>query len=442
MGRLYHRGRTLQGKLSYQETVKWLYDLSKKERSGMRLGLDSVTGLCKRVNDPQDSYRAIHVAGTNGKGSVSHMVEAVLRTSRCRTGLYTSPHLQTFCERIIANGDMITEEEMVAIGQELLPHVEDMGFGPTFFDVTTTMAFMHFRNIEVERAVVEVGLGGRLDSTNVLHKVDVCAITSIGLEHTNVLGKDIPSITMEKASIIKPGSIVVVGNLPAEGVPIVNRMADERKAKEVRGMADMEVLDHSIDGLRCRVSGRNSEYKFTMPVLGRHQALNAAVAIAALEALDDPPKRAEVETGLSEVEVPGRMEIVDHGPLVMIDGGHNPAAGAEVAATMDELFPDKEIVLVIGMMKDKDVGSFLGNLSGRVSSVVATKAMSERAVPPHRLEEGAKGRCQNVSGAENIKDAMDMAVDIAGKDGVVLVTGSFYLAGEARQMFKPVRHNI
>jgi dihydrofolate synthase/folylpolyglutamate synthase len=335
---------------------------------------------------------------------------------------------------------MITEGEIVDIGQELFPHVEDMGFEPTFFDVTTTMAFMHFREEEVERAVVEVGLGGRLDSTNVLDKVDVCAITSIGLEHTDVLGTDIPSITVEKASIIKKGSTVVVGDIPAEGVPVVNRLANERKAKEVCGMADLEVLDHTIDGLHCRIAGRRAEYEFTMPVLGRHQAKNAAVAIAALEALDEPPDKAEIEMGLSEIELPGRMEILDHGPLVMVDGAHNPAAGAEVAKALEELFPETEIVLVIGMMKDKDMESFLRALSGPMTSIIATKARSERAIPPHKLEESVKGHCGMVSSADNVREAMQSAIDLAGNDGVVLATGSFYVAGEVRQIFRPVEH--
>ena len=338
--------------LTYEEAVRWIYDLSKGERSNMRLGLQSITELCKRVGDPQDTFSSVHITGTNGKGSVAHMIESVLRVKGHTTGLYTSPHIQSFCERIQVKGERIKEERIAALAQELHPHVEDMGGTPSFFDVTTALAFMHFRDNLVDKAVVEVGLGGRLDSTNVLRRVEVCVMTSAGLDHTDVLGKDVLSIVREKAAIAKKFSVMVVGEVPSETFPIIVEIAHERGVETVRKSATMEVVEAGLDGTKVKLKGDLADYEVVLPLLGRHQAINAAVAVAALENMSEPPTKAQVEKGLSVVEVPGRLEIVKKEPLVLLDGAHNPAAGAVLAKALLELYKEKRVVLVVGMMKD------------------------------------------------------------------------------------------
>jgi dihydrofolate synthase/folylpolyglutamate synthase len=428
--------------LSYEEAVQWIYDLSKKERSGMRLGLESIRGLCKRVGEPHRSFSSIHVAGTNGKGSVAHMMDAILRQEGDGIGLYTSPHLQTFCERVQVGGRMVTEDEVVAIAQELFPHVEAMDFGPTFFDVTTALAFMHFEDKGVSRAVVEVGLGGRLDSTNVLEDVTTCVISSVGLEHTDVLGDDLSKILWEKASIIKPGSRVVVGDVPGELIGVVEDMARDRKALEVVPCLGLEVLEKDVDGQRFQVSGSEEVYDIRLPLMGAHQAFNAALAVTALTSSGLPVSTKAMVEGLASVKVPGRLEVMQKAPLVLIDGAHNPAAAGHVARTLEEVLDGRDVVLVLGMMLDKDIDGFVSAMAPVVSSIVATRADSDRAVAAKEIGRLAEGKVGKVHLTGDVREALDMAKDIAGKDGVVLVTGSFYVAGEARQVYRPVDHYL
>jgi dihydrofolate synthase/folylpolyglutamate synthase len=423
--------------LTYDEAIKWIYDLSKGERSNMRMGLTSITELCKRVGDPQDSFSSVHITGTNGKGSVAHMIESVLRVKGRTTGLYTSPHLQSFRERIQVKGDMIKEGRIAALAQELYPHVEEMGGTPSFFDVTTALAFMHFKDNLVDKAVIEVGLGGRLDSTNVLRRVEVCVMTSAGLDHTDVLGKGILSIVREKAAIAKKFSVLVVGEVPSETFPIIVEIAHEKGVETVRKSATLDLVEASLDGTKVKLKGDLAEYDFKLPLIGKHQAINAAVAVAALENMSEPPTKGQVEKGLSIVEVPGRLEVVKKEPLVLLDGAHNPAAGAVLAKALLELYKEKRVILVIGMMKDKDMQGFVDALAPATSAMIATKADSLRALPPEDIVKAAQGKCGWIYSAPTVKEAMELALEKAGKDGVVVATGSFYVVGEARQMFKP-----
>jgi len=424
--------------LSYQEAVRWIYDLARGERSNMRLGLQSITELCKRVGDPQDTFTSVHITGTNGKGSVAHMIESVLEAKGHTTGLYTSPHLQSFCERIQVNGRMIGEDRIAALAQELFPHVKDMGGAPSFFDVTTALAFMHFRDSKVDKAVVEVGLGGRLDSTNVLRRVEVCVMTSVGLDHTDVLGKDVLSIVREKAAIAKKFAVMIVGEVPSETFPIIVEIAHEKGIEAIRKAATVEVLEAGIDSTRVTIKGDLAEYNIDLPLIGRHQAQNAAVAVAALESMAEPPSKAQIEAGLSTVKIPGRLEVVSREPLVLLDGAHNPPAGKVLASALQELFKERRVVVVLGMMKDKDLAGFVEALAPASSAIIATRADSPRALLPEEVLKAAQGRCGWLYSAPTVKEAMAMAVEKAGTDGVVVATGSFYVVGEARQMFRPV----
>lgn len=423
--------------LTYQEAVRWIYDLAKGERSNMRLGLQSVTELCKRVGDPQDTFSSVHITGTNGKGSVAHMVESVLKAKGHTTGLYTSPHLQSFCERIQVKGKMIGEDRIAALAQELFPHVKDMGGTPSFFDVTTTLAFMHFRDCGVDKAVIEVGLGGRLDSTNILRRVEVCVMTSIGLDHTDVLGKDVLSIVREKAAIAKKFAVMIVGEVPPEAFPVIVEIAHEKGIETVRKAASVEVLEAGLDGMRLTIKGDLSEYNVLLPLIGRHQAQNAAVAVAALESMAAPPSKSQIEDGLAVVKVPGRLEVVSKEPLVLLDGAHNPSAGHVLASTLQELVKERRVIVVLGMMRDKDLPGFVEALAPACSAIIATRADSPRALLPEEVLKAAQGRCGWLFSAPTVKEAVAMAVEKAGKDGVVVATGSFYVVGETRQMFRP-----
>jgi len=429
-------------KLTYEEAVRWIYDLAKGERSNMRLGLQSITELCKRVGDPQDTFTSVHITGTNGKGSVAHMVESVLRIKGHTTGLYTSPHLQSFCERIMVKGEMIPEDRIASLAQELFPHVKELGDAPSFFDVTTALAFMHFHERKVDKAVVEVGLGGRLDSTNVLRRVEVCVLTSAGLDHTDVLGKDVLSIVREKAAIAKKYSVMVVGDVPPETFPVIVEMSHERGVETVRKAAGYEVLETGPDGMKVRITGDLHEYAVDLPLLGKHQALNAAVAVAALENMAEPPTRSDIERGLMRVEVPGRLEVVHKGPLVILDGAHNPPAGAVLSKALLELYKEHKVVMVLGMMRDKDASGFIDAVAPATSAIIATRASSPRSLAPEEVLKAAQGKCGWLYSAPTVKEAMEMALDKAGKDGVVVATGSFYVVGEARQMFRPTRQAV
>lgn len=392
-------------------------------------------------NPERESGKIIHVAGSNGKGSVCAMIESILRAAGYKTGLYTSPHLVRVNERIRVNGTCIPDnelEELIRITDKCAGDYAKQPGGReiTFFEFLTALAFEHFRRQKVEVLVLETGMGGRLDATNAVN-AQVSVITSISLEHTRYLGPDLASIAAEKGGIIKPGAPLITGSLPDEALAVIKKLAAEKKTRVIQ--ADQTVTirrkKQTIEGQKISIeSAANSYGTVQMPLLGAHQLENAAIAVAALEEWSrinsvDLPAEA-VKNGLSSVSWPGRMQVIATSPLTIIDGAHNPEAAAALNDALRELFGERPVYLILGMCADKDTAGYIRNFTVPISHCWAVGLANERGLPPEKLALHVKSKgwpCSVASIPQALKEAGLAALK---NNAVLCVAGSFFLAGE------------
>ena len=420
----------------YSSAVAYLYRLQKH---GIKLGLTTITALMGRLGMPQTRYRTLHIAGTNGKGSTAAMAAAVLQAAGYRVGLYTSPHLVEFRERIRVNGELIAESQVAQLTEQL--HVLcQPDLSPTFFEYTTAMAFQHFADSEVDIAVLEVGLGGRFDATNVVTPM-ACAVTTISLDHQEYLGTTRSSIAFEKAGIIKPGVPVVLGRLDDDARRAIEQVAGERQAPVFRLNRDFHTegdtpRQFSYRGLGMQYDG------LTCALEGRHQLDNAACALALLGAAAPQGIAVTAEavrTGLRVVNWAGRLEVVDHRPTILLDGAHNPAAATALADYLMHAAQSSRahpVVLVLGMMRDKDHRGFVEPLRSLVDEVVLTQADLPRAATAQELLASLGGLLPHPYVMPSLNEAMALARRLATPDGLVCVTGSLMLVGECKAWFR------
>ena len=421
--------------MTYSSAVAYLYRLQKH---GIKLGLVTMTALMVRLGMPQTRYRTLHIAGTNGKGSTAAMAAAVLQAAGYRVGLYTSPHLVEFRERIRVNGEMIAESRVAQLTEQLQALCQP-DLSPTFFEYTTAMAFQHFADSGVDVAVLEVGLGGRFDATNVVMPM-ACAVTTISLDHQEYLGTTCSSIAFEKAGILKPGVPVVLGRIEDDAWRTIEQAARERQAPVFRLNEDFrtegeEPQQFSYRGLGMQYDG------LTCALEGRHQLDNAACALALLGAA--APKGIAVtadavRAGLRAVNWAGRLEVVDRRPTILLDGAHNPAAATALADSLtrsDRSHPSRPVVLVLGMMSDKDHRGFVEPLRDLIDEVVLTQADLPRAATAQELQASLEGLLPHPHLVPSISDAMALARQLATPDGLVCVTGSLMLVGECKAWF-------
>jgi len=421
--------------MTYSSAVAYLYRLQKH---GIKLGLVTMTALMVRLGMPQIRYRTLHIAGTNGKGSTAAMAAAVLQAAGYRVGLYTSPHLVEFRERIRVNGEMIAESRVAQLTEQLQALCQP-DLSPTFFEYTTAMAFQHFADSGVDVAVLEVGLGGRFDATNVVAPM-ACAVTTISLDHQEYLGTTCSSIAFEKAGIIKPDVPVVLGRIEDHALRTIERAARERQAPVFRLNEDFrtegeEPQQFSYRGLGMQYDG------LTCALEGRHQLDNAACALALLGAA--APKGIAVtadavRAGLHAVNWAGRLEVVDRRPTILLDGAHNPAAATALADSLtrsDRSHPSRPVVLVLGMMRDKDHRGFVEALRDLVDEVVLTQADLPRSATAQELRASLEGLLPHPHVVPSISDAMALARQLATPEGLVCVTGSLMLVGECKAWF-------
>ncbi len=407
--------------------------------SGVRPGLERIRLLVETMGSPHLGYPIIHVAGTNGKTSTTRFSSLLLVAHGLSTGSFISPHLERIEERLGVNGRIATEDEFalavsdVAAFAQILEDRGDAEF--TYFELTTAMAFAFFVEQAVEAAVVEVGLGGRLDATNVV-EADVAVLTSVGLEHTEYLGPTVEAIATEKLAIAGPGSILVTGPLEPSVAELAAATARRLGIEHRAYGRDFSVeARQALGGWIVGIRGAEDEYDdVVLNVHGRHQTLNAAVSVAAVEALLgrglDPSAVAEAAAAFT---TPGRMEPVATGPLVLLDGAHNPEGMGVLARALAEEYSLMRWVVVLGVMGDKDVESMVRALAGRMESVVTTAAAGERAVPAAVLAQRLAAVVDvPVEAGGDPASALAVARGLAGEDGGVLVTGSLYLVGEVR----------
>ncbi len=422
--------------MTYSSAVAYLFRLQKH---GIKLGLATMTALTVRLGMPQTKYRTLHIAGTNGKGSTAAMAAAVLQAAGYRVGLYTSPHLVEFRERIRVNGEMIPELRVAQLTEQFQALCQP-DLSPTFFEYTTAMALQHFADSGVDVAVLEVGLGGRFDATNVVTPM-ACAVTTIALDHQEYLGTTGSSIAFEKAGIIKPGVPVVLGRLDDDAWRTIDQVARERQAPVFRLNQDFRTegeapRQFSYYGLAMHYDG------LTCALEGRHQLDNAACALALLEAAAPQGivvTAEAVSAGLRGVNWAGRLEVIDRHPIVLLDGAHNPAAAAVLADFLthsDRSQPSRPVVLVLGMMRDKDHRGFFEPMRGLVDEVVLTQADLPRSATTQELRASLEGLVLHPHVMPLLSDAMALARQLATPDGLVCVTGSLMLVGECQAWFR------
>lgn len=431
----------------YQDVERAL--LARWPETRMEPSLDRIRLLMQLMGDPQRSFTSIHITGTNGKTSTGRMIDALLRELGLRVGRYSSPHLQDMRERIALLGELIDEETFVGTYEEVLPYVglveERLGVPMSYFEVMTGMAYAAFADAPVDAAVVEVGLGGAWDATNVIDAA-VAVLTPISLDHTHLLGDDVTDIAGEKAGIIKPDSFVVMAQQPVPAAEVVLRRCAEVGATVAREGLEFGVLSQevAVGGQLVSIRGLETTYEDVfLPLHGTYQAGNAAVAIAAVEAFG-AKKELEIDAvraAFADVRSPGRLEVVRRSPTVLVDSSHNPAGMRATVAALDESFSFQRLVGVVGVMRDKDVAGVLEALEPALDHIVVTRNNSERSLPPDELGDLARDIFgpERVTVADRLDDALDIAISLAeeGADLVgsglgVLVTGSVVTAGDAR----------
>ncbi len=425
--------------MTYPDSVRFLYSLANETRTA-ELGLTRITRLLEALGDPHQGTRFVHVAGTNGKGSTCAMIESALRAAGRRTGLYTSPHLVEPTERISIQGRPVSREDFalafrqVHAAAERLLREELIAQHPTYFETVTAMAFWLFRRYGVEIAVLEVGLGGRLDATNVVHPL-VSVITPVDFDHEKYLGKSLESIAWEKAGILKAGADAVFAPQRSEVAEALERAARERGIAPVWAAqlwrAEDVVLEPS--GSRFTACGR-VRIPVACPLPGEHQVTNAITAIAVLDRLGVPVSA--VQEGIARVRWPGRLERVASQPDIYLDGAHNPAGAQALAAYIRRFYAGRRVWLIYGAARDKAVAEVAAILFPLADEVIVTAANHPRAVRPELIRELASHPRLRL--APRLTDALRL-LDGASPADAVFITGSLFLVGEARALLGPSR---
>jgi dihydrofolate synthase/folylpolyglutamate synthase len=408
--------------VDYPDSVQFLYALGNEIKTA-KLGLERIRTVLSALGDPQRSFRAVHVAGTNGKGSTCAMIEAGLRAAGVRTGLFTSPHLIEPTERIQIDGIPVGQAQFQRAFEVVHETAEklDLDCHPTYFETVTAMGFWLFRELGVETAVIETGLGGRLDATNVLDPV-LTVITPIDFDHEAYLGHTIEAIAGEKAGILKAGVTAVFSRQRPEARAVLEARAKELGVRVVRA-EDFEIRDLEIDARGSRFNG------LRCPLAGEHQVENAVTAVLALRELGVDPE------GIAETRWPGRLEFVSPNPDVILDGAHNPAGARALARYLERFYSRQKIWMIYGAMRDKAIEEVAEILFPIAGELIFTALESARAIRPEALAELAgRGRC-----AKNLEAAMDLVTAEVAAEDVVVITGSLFLIGEARRAYSRCR---
>jgi dihydrofolate synthase/folylpolyglutamate synthase len=427
---------------AYNKALDYLYsfvDYSLKHTSELvkaEFNLERMFELMAALGNPQDSYPIIHVAGTKGKGSVSAMTASALHAAGYRAGLYISPHLQDFCERIQGDGEPVSHGELAALVEEIKPAVARLPFITTF-ELTTALGFLYFAHRGVDAAVVEVGLGGRLDATNIVTPL-VSVITSLSYDHMAVLGNTLAAIAGEKAGIIKPGRPVVSSPQKDEALAVLEKVAAERHAPLTLVGRDVfyEVGEHSLDGQSLTIVNR---VILRIPLLGAHQVVNAATAYAALKASGLNVSDEAIQKGFAGVKWPCRFEVLRREPPVVIDSAHNRDSALRLRQALDDYFPGRSVVMIFCALEDKDISGMLVELAPRLEQVIATQADHPRAPSVEWIAGQVQQAGLPVEAVTPVAAALERALELAGERMLVLTAGSVAFAGEVRTAWQKSR---
>jgi dihydrofolate synthase/folylpolyglutamate synthase len=430
--------------MNYNQAIEYIYGLNKY---GIKLGLKNISLLLSLFDNPHLKTKVIHIAGTNGKGSTAAMLFSILKSAGYKVGLYTSPHLVHFQERMRVNENLISQHDVCALLEIIKPAIKKVanteGYQhPTFFEVITTMAFIYFYENNVDFSIMEAGLGGRLDATNVCQSL-ISVISHIDFDHMDKLGNTLADIAYEKAEIIKEKTHVVNAEQYQEAQEVIKAIAEERHStlysvgKEIKPIMTFS----DLEGNNFDYSGIFNQYKdLHIPLAGKYQVENASMAIAVAELLNNMDyvihDRAIIE-GLDNSKWPGRFEIVRRDPLVILDGAHNPNGVARFGESLKKYIPNKRIIAILGIFSDKDYHNIIKNIVPLTDQVILTMANNPRATPTHILarEAGKYINPEKIIEKTTVDSAIQEAFKIAEEDDLICITGSLYTVGEAEAYF-------
>ena len=433
--------------MTYPEALKYLDSFVNFEKTGAynyktSLKLERMKRLAALLGDPQEATRSIHIAGSKGKGSTASYVHSILKHANLKVGLYTSPHLITFRERIRIDGELINEEDLSRIleGIKCVLETSMKDDRPTFFEVYTVIAYIYFKEKKVDFAVYEAGLGGRLDATNLIEPI-VSAITPLSYEHTDILGNTLREIATEKCGIIKRDSICVSAPQEEEAFKTIDRICRDRRSRLILIGRDVKFkeLESDENSNIFDVDGAFRKYpRLKTTLIGTHQIVNAATAIGIIEALrlrNFDISSDAVRRGIGDTKWEGRLEVLGRSPLVVVDGAHNRASARALADSVRKIFRSRRVILIFGASKDKDVKGMLEELLPIVNSVILTKSkVAGRALDPELIEDIAlevPSMCLKAR-TPGVEEALTKALTDAGKEDMILITGSLFIVGEAK----------
>src|SRR5258707_9085294 len=436
--------------MTYEESVQYLFSLgrelaSPRQASATKFDLKNITVVCEHLGQPQREFQSVHVAGTNGKGSTSAMLDSILRAAGLRTGLYTSPHLERINERIRLDGQEISDEEFAAAFTRVREAIEQLlaagrlAAHPTFFECVTTIAFVYFARAHAEFAVCETGMGGRLDATNILLP-EVAVITQIDFDHENYLGHSIEEIAGEKAGIIKPGARVVSAAEHLIARVVIRRRCAEQSAFLVEIENEFRIENITSHDGRFAFTAINNDsvasIPLSVPLPVRSQVRNALTALAAARMLAErgaPIDDGAIARGIASTVWPGRLERIAGQPEIYLDGAHNPSGAREIAVFWETHLPGRNIFLVYGALRDKAVDEIAGLLFPHVSAVILTAPAQPRAISAPVLAEMTRHHARQVEILPDPNLAFERALELASPEDVIFVTGSLYLVGDPRR---------
>ncbi|MGV8145940.1 MAG: bifunctional folylpolyglutamate synthase/dihydrofolate synthase [Alkaliphilus sp.] len=429
--------------MNYTEALAYIHNTYK---FGSKLGLENIKYLLNLLGNPQNKLKVIHIAGTNGKGSTASFINSILLKAGYRVGLYTSPYLEVFTERIRVNGENIPEDKLAEITSLVKNKTEKMvKLGknhPTEFEVVTAIALYYYAKEEIDFLVLEVGLGGRLDATNVIDNPLVSVITSIDFDHMQFLGDTISKIAFEKAGIIKEHSHVISYPQREEATKVIDDVCKKRESDLFTfSTSDVRIHSQDIQGQRFSVTMLDKRFDdVCIQMLGTHQIYNATTAICIAEVLRKELgitiKDVAIYEGLNNTKWPGRMEVIRNNPLVIIDGAHNTQGVRALASSIKSLLKNYEITLLIGILKDKGVDEFLEILMPNVQRIVVTKPNNPRAMDVEELASKIGKYKKEIYSCESIEEATKKSIEVTNKAGAIVCAGSLYMIGEVRKQLK------
>ena len=421
--------------MNCNEAIEYIHSL---EKFGIKPGLERISALCAALGNPQEKIKVIHVAGTNGKGSTSTVISNILLRSGYNVGLYTSPYVTDFRERIMFNGEMIAKDDLAFCVEKVKAAADSLeGIEITEFEFLTAVAFVYYEMMNCDFVVLEVGLGGRFDATNVISSPLVCVIASISFDHINILGDTIEKIAFEKCGIIKESAEVVsYMHQHSDAFAVISETCKEKSCNlTVPDCTELNVNKESIEGTYASYGGID----FLLPLAGEHMVYNTCSAIEAVRAVERKGfdvKKSAYQSGIEASVMPARTELISKNPVILLDGGHNEGCSLALATFLRKHLDGKKIVMVSSMMADKDYRTYLENVAPFASTFIACKADVPRALEARELAAVASEYCKNILCVEEPKNAVKTGKELLADADALVVCGSFYLAGEVRDILR------